>query len=314
MSTTMNAEASATFACFGSDCTVIVAARRHAEAEAAVQRARIRLLEWHDQFSRFQPDSEISALNRDPADTVKVTPLMRRVIAAALWAARMTDGLVDPTLVGEIEAAGYAGHFDGSAALPVCEALTLAPARTAARPSSRARWREVAVDRRSNTVTRPPGVRIDPGGIAKGVFADELAALLGEFDAFAIDCAGDLRLGGSAGLARPVLLDSPFAGGEPLHTFALAVGGVATSGIGRRAWLHDGRPSHHLLDPATGRPAYTGIVQVTALAPTATEAEARSKAALLSGPEGAAAWLETHGGLIVLDDGSHRAIEPASVA
>lgn len=89
---------------------------------------------------------------------------------------------------------------------------------------------------------------------------------------------------------------------------------MATSGIGRRSWLDAaGRPAHHLLDPATGRPAFTGVVQATALAPTAAEAEARAKAALLSGPEGASAWLP-HGGLVVLDDGTHHVVEPRLAA
>ena len=48
---------------------------------------------------------------------------------------------------------------------------------------------------------------------------------------------------------------------------------------------------------------------MTALAPSALEAEARTKAALLSGPRGAAEWLP-HGGVIVFDDGSHRVLEP----
>jgi FAD:protein FMN transferase len=45
-------------------------------------------------------------------------------------------------------------------------------------------------------------------------------------------------------------------------------------------------------------------VQATAVAPTALEAEVRAKAALLSGPAGAAAWLPD-GGVLVLDDGRH---------
>jgi thiamine biosynthesis lipoprotein len=69
------------------------------------------------------------------------------------------------------------------------------------------------------------------------------------------------------------------------------------------------RPGHHLLDPATAQPAYTGVVQVTARAPTALEGEALAKAALLSGPHGAPGWLR-HGGVIVLDDGSHTVIPP----
>jgi thiamine biosynthesis lipoprotein len=95
----------------------------------------------------------------------------------------------------------------------------------------------------------------------------------------------------------------PFAD-EILHTFSLSGGAVATSGIGKRSWLdHDGRPAHHLLDPASGRPAYTGIVQASAVAPSGVESEWRAKAALLGGPSGAHAWL-AHGGLVVLDDSS----------
>ena len=86
---------------------------------------------------------------------------------------------------------------------------------------------------------------------------------------------------------------------------------MATSGIGRRSWLgSDGRPAHHLLDPATGRPAFTGLVQATAVAPSALQAEVRAKAALLAGPREAARWLPD-GGVLVLDDGSHRVLAPA---
>jgi thiamine biosynthesis lipoprotein len=105
-----------------------------------------------------------------------------------------------------------------------------------------------------------------------------------------------------------VLVDDPF-GGEPLHELQLAAGAVATSGIGRRAWLRgDGSPGHHLIDPGSGEPAFTGIVQVTALAPTALRAEVLAKTALLRGP-GEAERALPHGGAIVLDDGSLRLVD-----
>ena len=53
-----------------------------------------------------------------------------------------------------------------------------------------------------------------------------------------------------------------------------------------------------ILDPATGAPAFTGVVQATALAPTGVLAETFAKAALLAGPEGAEARLP-YGGVIV---------------
>ena len=94
------------------------------------------------------------------------------------------------------------------------------------------------------------------------------------------------------------------------HVFERAAGAVATSSIARRSWTGpDGGPAHHLLDPATGRPAFTGVVQASALAPTALEAERRSKAALLSGPDAAPDHL-VHGGVLVLDDLTVRVVDP----
>jgi thiamine biosynthesis lipoprotein len=303
-------EARQQFDCFGGRCEVLVMGDPDAlTADTAVAGSRRSLEAWHRRFSRFIPDSELCRFNDDPAETVEVRPLMAALAQAAALASRLTDGLVDATLVGEIERAGYARHFD-SPSLPLDEALRLAPARHPAHPHPAARWRRVAVDRHAGTVTRPPGLRLDSGGVAKGLFADVLAIRLAEHAAFAVDCGGDLRIGGAHRLARAVQVISPFDG-LVLHELQLRSGGVATSGIGRRSWLDAaGRPAHHLLDPATGRPAYTGVVQATALAPSAVEAEARAKAAVLSGPGGAEAWLPD-GGVVVLDDGSHRVLRPA---
>ncbi len=172
------AEQRLTFECFGSNCTVIVTdAAQPARARADAIAARTRLPQWHTQFSRFRDDSELSRLNADPHPTVSVTPMMRRVIAAAVAAATDTGGLVDPTLVAEIERAGYAGHLDGPG-LPLVQALLDGPPRAPATPHADARWQHVVADRRGGTVSRPPGVRLDPGGIAKGVFADELGVSL----------------------------------------------------------------------------------------------------------------------------------------
>ena len=301
-------EAAAQFACFGSRCAALVIGDGpHATAEEAVAEAKVRLLAWHSRFSRFEPDSELSRLNRDPRAEVRVSQLMARMTEAAVTAASRTGGLVDATLVGELETAGYRG--DRPTSIPLEHALALAPPRHPAGPRSERRWATIEVDRAVGVVRRPPGVRLDSGGIVKGMLADVLGDVLAEHDGYAIDCAGDLRLGGSAGIERSVRVASPF-GDEILHEFELEEGGVATSGIGRRSWMGaDGAPAHHLLDPATGRPAFTGVVQATALAPTALEAEVAAKAAVLSGPEQAPRWLH-RGGVVVLDDGSWRVIDP----
>ena len=151
----------------------------------------------------------------------------------------------------------------------------------------------MSLDLQAATVTRPPGMRFDSGGLAKGLFGDILAGILALHESFAVDCGGDVRLGGTAATPRLVNVASPFDG-SVLHSFELSAGAVATSGIGRRSWIYaGGRPAHHMLDPATGRPAFTGIVQVSAIAPSAVEAEVLAKTALLRGPARAAATLVT---------------------
>lgn len=296
------------FACFGSRCTVLVSgADSTRSASVAALGARRSLELWHEQFSRFLPDSELSRLNEDPRREVPVSPLLARLVAAIGAAGRLSDGLVDATLIEPLQAAGY--EHDLGEPLELARALALAPPRKPAGASPARRWRELDVDLRSGILTRPPGLRIDSGGLAKGLFADVLAARLARHRSFAIDCAGDIAIGGRAGAARRVEVESPLDG-SVLHTFEVLAGGVATSGIARRSWLDEHeRPAHHLLDPANGRPAFTGIVQATALAPSALEAEIRAKCALLAGPRAARAQLP-HGGVVVLDSGEHLAFEP----
>jgi len=301
-----------TFDCFGSTCAVHVRGDGPlGTPREAAEAARERLLGGHRRFTRFEPGSELSRLNADVRDAVPVSAEMARFVAAALAAAQRSGGLVDATLLPQLVEAGYAR--DIATPVPLRFALDGAPARHPAHPHPASRWRELSVDRFRRVVQRPHGVQLDSGGIVKGLLADLIGAELAGHEAYAIDSAGDLRIGGAAGLPRDVQVASPFDETAVLHTFRVRDGGVATSGIGRRSWLDgDGAPAHHLLDPATGRPAFTGVVQATALASSAFEAEWRAKAALLAGPRGAARWLLPHGGLIVRDDGSRAVIAPAA--
>ena len=80
-------------------------AARH--ARVAGRRARRQLLAWHDRFTRFDPHSELSRLNADPRGRVPVSRELALLAAAVADAGRRTGGLVDGTLVAELEAAGY---------------------------------------------------------------------------------------------------------------------------------------------------------------------------------------------------------------
>ncbi len=296
------------FRCFGGTATVIVGGGE--DPEAAIALARSRLLDAHMRLSRFLPDSELTKLNCDPAPTVPASPLMRRLVAAAAEAGLRSGGLVDATLLGPIEEAGYCFSLEkATGSIPLREALAQAPGRHPATASSAGSWRRLHIDDAAGTVSRPPGLRLDSGGIAKGLLADLVAAGLRDYPQFVVDCCGDMRIGGAAGAPRNVRVDGPFGEGT-ICELEIASGGVATSGIGRRAWRNpDGSIGHHLLDPGSGRPAFTGLAQVTALAPTAKLAEVLAKTALLSGPGKAWAQLP-FGGVIVDDEGVVERLPP----
>jgi thiamine biosynthesis lipoprotein len=306
----MNGEASTRFACFGGSAEVFAGSFAGEEPPAAaVAAAQQRLLEVHGRLSRFLPDSELSRLNRDPRTVIPSSETMLRFVEAAIMAARLSGGLVDATRLDAVEGAGYTESRSDAEPLPLAQALALASDRRPARAGSDRAWERLRVDRKRRLVVRPRGLRVDSGGIAKGMAADLLADSLSRFATFAVNCCGDLRIGGAARAARTVRVDDPFGGG-PIHELEVVAGGVATSGIGRRSWRRgDGTPAHHLIDPSTGLPAYTGVVQATALGSTALEAEVRAKCAVLGGPARSHHWL-SGGGVAVLEDGSAEIIDP----
>ncbi len=262
----------------------------------------------HRELTRFAAESELCALNADPSPRRRVSTLLAIAVRAGVWAARRTRGLVDPTLVGELERAGYARSRAGRRPAPIAEAIAAAPSRRPAGPNPRSRWPEINVDVEARTVSRPPGVRIDTGGIGKGLAADLASARLAGHELHVVDAGGDLRIGGERPVPRLVEIEHPL-GGPPIG-FSLAAGAVATSGVATRLWRSDRGFAHHLLDPSSGAPAWTGVIQATAVAQTALGAETLSKAAFLRGPDGGREVLAGTGGALVLDDGTVEVIGP----
>jgi thiamine biosynthesis lipoprotein len=276
----------------------------------AADRERAFVWNFSDRLSRFRPDSDLSVLNRDPSWSVPAPPLLRAAVAAGLWAAKRSGGLVDPTLVGALERSGYDRSLDGVRPASLREALAHAPPRRPAQPDPAARWSRVVVDDEAGAITRPPGVMIDTGGTGKGLCADAVAVRLGRYMRFIVDCGGDIAIGGVGPQLRPyeIVIEHPLTGAS-IGSIKVARGGIATSGLNVRIWRRaDGSYAHHLLDPSTGSPAWSGLIGATALGESALEAETLSKMALLLGPEAARGVLAEHGGVIVHDSGEVEAI------
>jgi thiamine biosynthesis lipoprotein len=253
---------------------------------------------WEQQLSRFRADSDLSRLNAAGGHSAVVPPALLEVLGVALDAARQSEGLVQPTILAALEAAGYDRSFD-----------ELAPAMDGAPlPAHASDWRALKLDRRTHTVTLPASVRLDLGGVAKGWAADQAARRLAEAGPALVDAGGDISVSGpmADGSPWPIAIANPFPLDEALGLVLLARGSVATSGRDYRRWMRGGVEQHHIIDPRSGQPAQTDILSATIVAPDGPLAEMAAKVALILGSRAGLAWLDTRpslAGLLVLEDG-----------
>ncbi len=285
-------------------------------------RAVARLEELEARWSRFRPDSEISRLNERPGVPVLVSPDTYELIERALDGWRLTAGRFDPTLLRELRAAGYDRSFE-LAAVEQCSGGAPSHGWPRHRPAPvdpLGRRADPARPHRRHGVAGS-GVEIDPGGIGKGLAADLVVELMlaeGARGAL-VNVGGDLRVEGVApeGDGWVVAIADPNDAERVVGTIALDAGAVASTWRTKRAWTApDGTPRHHLIDPATGLPAASGLAGVTVITGRAWQAEVLAKAAFLAGPVDGAALLAAHdaAGLLVADDGqsTNRATGPGS--
>lgn len=268
----------------GTSAQVLVASECADAAQdlAALGMRRVHLLErcW----SRFRDDSELNSLNaRAGQGPVAVSDdlavLVARMVDAWLW----TQGAFDPTVLRSMVSLGYDVDFSqvatqgpGSLPIDLVQAPGMADVRVA-----------------GGMVTLPTHVGLDPGGIGKGLAADIIAGELMNAGAtgVVVNLGGDARALGTCdgaqdepwqiGIRDDRALNSPIVAEHDLVNQ-----GVATSSSLRRRW--QGR--HHLIDPVTGAPSASDVVQATVFAPTAWQAEAMATVALIRGRDAFMAW------------------------
>jgi thiamine biosynthesis lipoprotein len=270
----------------GSKITIVMDGGAPVPAEA-----RRWFLAWEACMSRFDAASELCQLNRQPETWVKVSQPLWAVLRSALKAHRATGGLVTPSVLPALEAAGYTQTFED---LP---APATPPAALLSDSSKSAGGIEFNLATRS--VWLPRDVRLDLGGFAKGWAADQAAHRLGIIAPTLVDAGGDIAVSGprADGSAWLVRVADPLRAGEALLDWPLRRGGLATSGSQYRRWEQDGRTQHHLIDPRIARPAQTDLSAVTVWASSALQAEIAAKAVFILGSEHGLCWLKTRRGL-----------------
>jgi thiamine biosynthesis lipoprotein len=252
-------------------------------------------------WSRFRADSEVSALNRHAGLRVRVSHDTVALVQHAVAAWELTAGRFDPTVGAALVGHGYDRDFDELLARGVDAVGSGAATTPWAAPGPAG----IEVDAWSDEVRLPAGVTFDPGGIGKGLAADLVATALVETGAAGalVNLGGDLRAIGTPPTATgwTISVADPLRPHQELARIALPQGATATTSRLRRVWSTPHGEAHHLIDPATGWPADTDVVAVTAIADQAWRAEALTKLLFLAGPAELARHHDIHAVLVTAD-------------
>ena len=242
-------------------------------------------------LSVYLEDSELSRLNREAAGApvtadAEVYHLLR-------WAARLsaaTGGTFDAAGGALVKAWGFSG---GPHRIPSASDLHTALAASGSR--------HVLFDDPRRAIRFDcPGLEFNLGGIGKGFAIDRALHLIRTRRR--IRCA--LMQGGQSsikGIGSPpgeprgwtVALCHPLHPDRPVARIRLRDRALGTSGAANRFFVAQGRRYGHVLDPRTGWPA-RGLLGASALAGSATEADALSTAFFVMGVEGTRRFCEEH--------------------
>jgi len=224
--------------------------------------------------SRFRADSEVTRL---PIGWSTISPLLSALLSAALEAATVSGGAVDPTLGGAMRAIGYDRDFT----------LVRTPRPGGATWSRLAGWESLRLD--GDRLFLPQGVEIDLGATAKAVAADWCADAIARSTGSGalVSLGGDIATAGSPPLGGWQVNVQDTDDDLPCQIGLSPGAAIATSSTVRRAW---GPGLHHILDPATGLPADPFWRSASVVAPTCAEANTISTAAIVKG-ERALSWV-----------------------
>ncbi len=226
-------------------------------------------------FSRTVEDSDVSRLNAAGGEAVAISLDTFTLLNQAQHCWRAAQGF-DITIAPLAAAWGFAGgeEYRVPSREEIDALLTLVD-QGAVSCTSKTREEDPAdyEDEASYTAALGPGQAIDLGGIAKGYAADKIVKVLQEHDV----PRANINLGGNVlawgdrpdgtpwrvGIQDPARVDeqNAFAG-----VLALTDSFAVTSGGYQRYFEEGGKRYHHIIDPATGYPADSGLSSVTVVA------------------------------------------------
>ncbi|MGC5325724.1 FAD:protein FMN transferase [Brevibacillus sp. SYSU BS000544] len=255
------------------------------------------------QCSRFNQQSELSALNSSQGKVVQVSPALLQILQAAEKAYFQSEGIYNPGILRQLQMAGYNTSFD-----EIQQSGPSSQRREVCNPVDKLPYQIIDPEKRLVEVIDQVG--IDLGGIAKGWCVDHVSEFLSLHGCGYINAGGDLRVFGQRKESWKIGVEDPFQPNRDKAVVHLTKGAVATSSTWKRKWRVGNVSNHHLIDPRTGKPSDSTIVSATIMAHDTVAADVAAKVVLILGENEGAAWARKHSyqGFMILLDGEFRRI------
>lgn len=249
-----------------------------AEIEKAVSDE---LLQVNALMSTYIEDSELSRLNKTPANTpFKMSEETTYVINEALRINNLSEGMLDITVGPLVNLWGF-GPQSRPEILPSEEDLALVSTY-------------VGVDKFSingNVVNKAHNkVYIDLSTIAKGYAVDRIALILEKrgITNYLVEIGGEMRLSGTKPNNQQwlVAIEKPSTTERSAQSvISIGNNAIASSGDYRNYFEDEGVRYSHLIDPSTGAPIQHNLVSVSVVAKSCMTADGLATALIVLGKE-----------------------------
>ncbi len=263
--------------------------------ENLLDAAQDRVKELEALLSVTDEASEIHALNR--TGTAELSPETEQLLRSAVNLCARTGGALDVSVYPVLRTWGFT---TGEYAVPdegtIAALLPLVD------------YAQITLD--GSAASLPEGMEIDLGSVAKGYTGDVLSALLADGGAASalLDLGGNIQAVGAKPDGSPwrVGVRDPEGDGN-IGVVEVVNQAVVTSGGYERYFEEDGVRYWHILDPATGAPARSGLASVTVVGDSGLTCDGLSTALFVMGLEGALDHWRQHRdfeAVFVSEDGS----------
>lgn len=261
----------------GTFCEIQVYDSNASRAEAAIM-AALDAMEGVDRLlSNYNPESELSTMNRQAAQAPFHTSAeLFSFLTACRGFSANTSGTFDPTVGALVRAWGF---FSRQPGMP--DAAEISAARAVSG------FDKVRLNEGDRTVRYAvAGLEMDPGGVGKGYAVDKALEVLRKrrIRSALVSAGGSSMYGmGSPGSARKgwrIAISNPASPGRAFAFVDLHNAALSTSGVSEQSLKVGARVYSHIFDPRNGAPV-ENMCQVTVVAPGGMETDALTKAAFI---------------------------------